>query len=397
MLKSIDPYERTVENLRNLEKPAGKLYLLAFGKSSLKMSMAIRDNFEIERGIVVTNEDVDQLDEHNIEYIKGGHPFPNQKSVESAKRAIEMIEEAREDDLVIVAISGGGSALFEYPKVDLKTLKNITKSLMNSGASIEELNLVRKSLSFIKGGKLPNFTRAHMISFIMSDVVGDDLGTIASGPTFSQDVQPEKVFEIFEKYGIEISRSIRAAIANNKEKPKRKKVKHVIVASNRDACTAAKEFVQSKGYKTLYLGSAIQGESREVAKALGGMYKEIEGGHTDFRPPIAVISGGETTVTVNGNGKGGRNQEMCLSMVPIVAKKHVVFLSFGTDGIDGNSSAAGAIVDGTSLERAKSMDMNYQKFLNENDSFHFFEKLGDLIVTGPTGTNVMDVHVALIS
>ena len=171
----------------------------------------------------------------------------------------------------------------------------------------------------------------------------------------------------------------------------------MIVASNRDACTAAKEFVQIKGYKTLYLGSAIQGKSREVAKALGGMYKEIEDGHTDFRPPIAVISGGETTVTVNGNGKGGRNQEMCLSMVPIVTKKHVFFLSFGTYGIDGNSSAAGAIVDGTSLERAKSMGMNYQKFLNENDSFHFFEKLGDLIVTGPTGTSVMDVRVALIS
>ncbi len=397
VLKSIDPYEKTLEKLKDVKRPYRKVYMVAFGKSSLKMAKATIDSFDIERGVVVTNEDVSENKNPTIEYIQGGHPFPNEKSLEAAERAIEILRKAREDDLVLVMISGGGSALFEYPKVELETLRNITKSLMESGASIDELNVVRKALSFVKGGKLPNFTRASMISFVMSDVVGDDLKTIASGPTFYQDVHPEDAFKIFEKYGIGISLTVKNAIKSDENIQSRKPVEHVIVASNRDACTAARDFMSYEGYRTLYLGSAIQGESREVAKALGGIYKEIESRHTEFTPPIAVISGGETTVTVKGNGMGGRNQEMALSIVPIIAKKKILFVSFGTDGIDGHSSAAGAIADGTSMERAQNVGMDYRQFLNENDSFHFFERLDDLIVTGFTGTNVMDVHVALIS
>lgn len=397
ILKSIDPYEKTLEKLKSVKKPPGKIYLVAFGKSSLKMAKAVTDSFEVEKGIVATNEDVSRLNDSKIEYIQAGHPFPNEKSVEAAKHAIKILKEAGENDLVLVMISGGGSALFEYPRVSLETLQNITKSLMKSGASIGELNVVRKSLSFVKGGKLSGFTHASMISFVMSDVVGDDLGTIASGPTFYQDIRSKDTFEIFEKYGIEISQTVKDAIKSDERTQKRRNVEHVIVASNRDACIAARDFMNSNGYETLYLGSAIQGESREVAKVLGGIYNEIESKHTDFAPPIAIISGGETTVTVKGSGMGGRNQEMALSIVPIIAKKEILFVSFGTDGIDGRSPAAGAIVDGTSMEIAQSVGMDYQKFLNNNDSFHFFEKLGDLIVIGPTGTNVMDINIAIIS
>ncbi len=396
VLKSVDPYDKTIEELKKIDKGTGKTYLVAFGKSSVKMAKAALDVFEIEKGVVVTNEEVKESENSRIEYIKGGHPIPNKNSVKGAKCAIEILKNARDVDLILVMISGGGSALFEYPKVELDVLKGVTDSLMKKGADINELNTVRKSLSFVKGGKLPSYTRANMISFVMSDVVGDDLATIASGPTFSQRVGQKMALEILEKYGINLSKKVRDMMLNEKKEKTRKDVKHVLVANNRDACLAAKKFLEVKGLKGVYLGSAIQGEAREVAKALGGIYVETVKRHNDFTPPIAFVSGGETTVSVKRNGKGGRNQEMSLAMTPIIAGEDITFVSFGTDGVDGHSPAAGAIVDGTTLERARKSGLDYRVFLDNNDSFSFFDKLSDAIVTGPTGTNVTDVQIAIV-
>lgn len=395
VLKSIDPYDKTLEKLEKICKPAGKVYLVAFGKSSVKMARAAIDVFEVEKGVVVTNEDVKKIKNSKIEYIKGGHPIPNKNSVKGAKRAIEILQNARDEDLILVMISGGGSALFEYPKVKLGVLENITDLLMKKGADINELNTVRKSLSFVKGGKLPFYTRATIISFVMSDVVGDDLAIIASGPTFPQSVDQKMALEILEKYEIVLPQKVKEMVLSEKEKTQ-KDVEHILVASNKDACLAAKKFLKKEGLKSIYLGSAIQGEAREVAKALGGFYVETAKEHNDFTPPIAFVSGGETTVSVKGNGKGGRNQEMALAMARVVAGKDITFVSFGTDGVDGRSPAAGAIVDGTTLERAKKSKLDYRFFLDNNDSFTFFDKLSDAIVTGPTGTNVTDVQIAIV-
>ncbi len=395
VLKSVDPYERTLEHLKEIRRPNGKIFLVAFGKSSVKMAKAALDVFEIEKGVVVTNEEVKKSENPDVEYIKGGHPIPNESSVIGAKDAIEILQCAHDEDLILVMISGGGSALFEYPKVDLDILKNVTDSLMKKGANINELNAVRKSLSFMKGGKLPSYTRAKMISFVMSDVVGDDLAIIASGPTFSQHVDLKMSLEILEKYKVALPKMAEDTTLNEEER-EQKDVEHVLIATNKDACLAAKEFLEKKGLKSVYLGSAIQGEAREVAKTLGGIYVESLRNRSDFLPPIAFVSGGETTVSVKGNGKGGRNQEMALAMAPIVAGKDITFLSFGTDGIDGHSSAAGAVVDGTTLERARRSRLDYRVFLDGNDSFNFFDKLSDTIVTGPTGTNVTDIQIAIV-
>jgi glycerate 2-kinase len=387
-IKSVDPYKITLEKCKAV-KPGKKHFLVAFGKASLGMSRAILDCFNIESGVVSTNEN-DLPSRGKIEYFSGGHPFPNAESVKAAKRAIEIMKSATSEDLVIFAISGGGSALFEYPKVDLEILNGITKKLMNSGADIQELNTVRKVLSYVKGGKIAGFTKARIVSFVISDVIGDDLSTIASGPTYPQSTNVEDAIAIMEKYKIKVpSFQKDDAVSRNN-------VEHVIVASNKDACNQARKFLKDVGYDSIYLGSAIQGEAREVAKVLGGIYTEVERGNSDFKKPIAIVSGGETIVTVKGNGKGGRNQELALAMVEIIKGKNITFASFGTDGIDGNSPADGAIVDGQTFDMVKALGIDSKDYLARNDSFTFFDKLSLALITGPTGTNVMDVQIALI-
>ncbi len=387
-IKSVDPYKMTKEKCAGI-KPGKKNFLVSFGKASLGMAKAISEIFEIEAGVVSTNEN-DLPSSEKIEYFHASHPFPDIQSVNAAMRAIEIIQSATREDLVIFAISGGGSALFEYPKVDLELLNEITKKLMSSGADIQELNTVRKALSKIKGGKLAGFTKARAVSFVISDVIGDDLSMIASGPTYHQEVNTNDAVDVLKKYGITIPK-----LGECHEPVPRTDVKHVIVASNKDACMNAVKLLKDDGYESVYLGSAIQGEAREVAKVLGGIYTEIEKGNTYFKP-IAVVSGGETTVTVKGNGIGGRNQELALAMIDILRGKHITFASFGTDGIDGNSPADGAVIDGQTFDMAKSLGLDPKEYLRRNDSFTFLDKLGLSLITGPTGTNVMDVQIAVI-
>lgn len=388
-IKSVDPYKRTLEKCESI-KPGRRNFLVAFGKASLGMSRAISEIFDIESGVVSTNEKA-LPSNGKIEYFLGGHPFPNEESVKAAKRALEIMKDTTPEDLVIFAISGGGSALFEYPKIDLDLLNEITKSLMNSGADITELNTVRKVLSYVKAGKLASFTKARVVSLVISDVVGDDLSVIASGPTYPQKISFKSAMKILEKY------SINNPKLSEDQNDTREDVEHMIIASNKEACKCATKLLNDAGYKTFYLGSAIQGETHEVARALGGIYTETEKGNTDWAIPIAFVSGGETTVTVKGNGKGGRNQEFALSMVEMIKGKHITFASFGTDGIDGNSPADGAIVNGKTFEMSKSIDLDPKYYLERNDSFNFFDKLGLAIITGPTGTNVMDIQIAIIS
>ncbi len=391
ILEAIDPYKKTKEALKNIEPPRGRIFLVAFGKSSVKMAKAVTDTFNVEAGIISTNEDV-KFEHERIEFVKAGHPLPNEKSFEAAEKAIELLKRTREGDTVFVMISGGGSALFESPLIPLEELRKITERLMKSGADINELNTVRKSLSKVKGGRLLNYTRARVFSFVMSDVIGDDLSVIASGPTYPQKINMEAAMQILKKYGISVKLNERLTTSNANPP----KVKHFLVASNRDACQAALKVVRTKGYNAFYLGSSIRGEAREVAKTLSGIYVESHDHRNDFKPPTAIVSGGETTVTVKGKGKSGRNPDLCLAMAPFISHQNITFFSLATDGVDGNSPAAGAVIDGYTIERAKSLGMNYKEFLENNDSYNFFKALSDLIILGPTGTNVMDVHVAII-
>ncbi len=391
ILKAIDPYQKTKEAVKFVGKPRSRLFLIAFGKSSVKMAKAVMDTFDVEAGVVSSYEDADVKRKGNVEFIRAGHPLPNEKSVEAAEKAIELLRRTKESDTVFVMISGGGSALFESPTIPLSNLRNLTDTLMKKGADIKELNTVRKAFSKVKGGKLLAYTPACVYSFIMSDVVGDDFGAIASGPTYFQNTRVQKAESILKKYGIDLE-----IPASNDLLLKFPKVDHILIASNRDACLAVAKVARENGYNAYYLGSSIQGEARESAKVLAGIYSDTYEGKNDFETPAVVISGGETTVTVRGRGRGGRNQELCLAMVPYIASKNMTFFSFATDGVDGHSSAAGAVVDGTTLERAEKMGMNYRDFLEENDSYSFFDALSNTIMTGPTGTNVMDVHVAII-
>jgi glycerate-2-kinase len=294
--------------------------------------------------------------------------------------------------------------------ITLNDKRTVTQLLLRSGATINELNAVRKHLSDFKGGWLAKRAQpATLISLILSDVVGDPLDTISSGPTAPDQTTYRDVADIFEKYKLseKISRSIKKILEMGldgkiPETPKSDdsafdNVNNVVLGNNRLACLAAKRKLTELGFNTLFLTSHMEGEAKDIGIFLGAIAKEIFSSGNPITRPAAVIVGGETTVTVKGKGLGGRNQEVVLSAASkIVKMEGVAIASIGTDGIDGPTDAAGAIVDGKSLLRAQKSGLNNKKMLNDNDSYNFFSKIGDLIITGPTGSNVNDLAVVCI-
>ncbi len=380
------------------------IYLISFGKAAVKMAKALIDVVDVNKGIVVSNEPVAEFP-GNVEYFTGGHPLPNENSVKAGEAVLKLASGTNDSDLTFVLISGGGSALLEKPLVPLEDLQKITGLLMNAGADIFELNTVRKHLSEIKGGKLLLSLKGKIISLIISDVIGDSLDTIASGPTYFDnstfsdaldilkkynllDVAPESVIKILEKGKAgEIPETLKEDAFSEK------KCENILIATNFDACKAAENYLRKKGYSVLYLGSGVQGESREVAKAFGGIITELSRDRLEIHSPAAVIFGGETTVTVRGNGIGGRNGEFVLASLPFLERANGVLCSVGTDGKDGLSESAGAIADSDTIEFAASLKLNWKEYLKNNDSSTFFEKINSLIYTGKTGTNVADIVI----
>jgi glycerate 2-kinase len=343
---------------------------------------------------------------------EAGHPLPDKAGHDGARAIVELAHAAGEDDLVFCLISGGGSALLPYP-VDGITLEEkcqATQLLLDCGATIQEINAIRKHISKVKGGRLVSWAfPAAVIALILSDVVGDSLDSIASGPTTPDSTTFADCLSIIKKYGLEttISPAVadllrRGAGGNVQDTPKAEdpvfgNVHNVIVGSNRSALEAARQKAEALGYKSLLLSSFIEGESRIVAALHGAIAKEISATGNPVERPACVISGGETTVTIRGLGLGGRNQEFALAAaVEIAGLENVVILSGGSDGTDGPTDAAGALVDGTTLTRADQLGLDAQLFLQNNDSYPFFQRLGDLLVTGPTFTNVMDLRVVLV-
>jgi len=324
---------------------------------------------------------------------------------------MELLNEVNERTLVITLLSGGASALLPAPQkgISLEEKQRTTSLLLKCGATIEEINIVRKHISEIKGGRLAALAYpATLLCIILSDVVGDYLPSIGSGPTvpdpstFPDAVKILKHYSIWDNNPDSIRKYLEDGVMNkNLESPKPgdprlSRVHNIILGNNRVALESAERKAKELGCNSLILSSYIEGEARYVGTVFSAITKELVATNHPIVKPGVLLAGGETTVIVNGSGKGGRNQELALSSaIRLCNLKGVVIASMGTDGLDGSSKAAGAIVDGTTLKRASDIGMDPAKYLKNNDSYHFFKKLNDLIITGPTGTNVNDIMVSV--
>jgi len=425
-LKAADPFKAVKKfvyregNLLKIGKNSYPLndfkhiYIVGAGKASAPMGKAIEIILKnrIEKGFInVKYGYVQELEKIKIN--QAGHPIPDEAGVKGTREIARLLRGSEKDDLVICLISGGGSALLPLPAegIILKEKQQTTQLLLKCGASIEEINTVRKHLSRIKGGWLAKIAYpAQLISLILSDVIGDPLTAIASGPTVPDTTTYEDCWRIVKKYNL--SGKFSSSVLNHLDKGRKgeipetpkegnpifKRVKNIIVGSNSLAIKAAQNQAKKLGYHTLILSSFIEGETREVARVHAAIAKEILTSGNPAPAPACILSGGETTVTIKGKGFGGRNQEFALaSAMKIKGMENVIILSAGTDGSDGPTNAAGAIADGTTLLRAEKIGINAQEYLKDNNSYYFFQKLKDLFITGPTNTNVMDLHLLLVS
>ncbi len=391
----------------------GRVFVIGFGKASAAMAQAIEEicGDRIARGAVSVKYAHTQALQ-KIELYQAGHPLPDANSLRATEAILGVLRAARAEDLVLCLISGGGSALLELPAagVSLDDLRAATQALLLSGATINEMNALRKHLSQVKGGQLARHAGgAPIVSLILSDVIGSPLDTIASGPTAPDSTTFADALAVIERRGVRasipasvlqhIERGARAAIAETPkaDDPIFARVQNVVIADNAIACAAARRAANARGFNSVLLTSYLQGEAREVAQVLAAIAKEIAGSDQPVARPACVIAGGETTVTVRGSGKGGRNQELALAAaLELAGMARVVMLSGGTDGSDGPTDAAGALADGTTLARAAARGMDARAFLSNNDAYHFFQPLDDLVITGPTHTNVNDVILVLV-
>ena len=390
-----------------------RIFVAGCGKASAAMAAGIEKILgpRITAGLINVKYGHGQ----KLKYIRlqeAGHPLPDENGLQGTWAMTKMLSNLQENDLVIFLISGGGSALLPapIPGISLQEKQKVTDLLLSCGATIQEINTLRKHLSFLKGGGLAKLTYpATLISLILSDVVGDPLDAIASGPTVPDPTTYADCQEILDRYNLwskippGVAKHIREGLKGKREETLKegaeafKKVTNVIVGNNLLAMKAAQQKAEALGYHTLLLSSRIIGETKEVAKVHTAITKEVLLNGIPVAPPACILSGGETTVTLQGPGKGGRNQEFALAAaLDIAGLKGVVILSAGTDGTDGPTDAAGAFADGNTVARAKTLGMEAQNYLAQNNSYPFFKKLGDLFITGPTGTNVMDLRLILI-
>jgi len=389
------------------------IVVVGLGKAAAPMAAAVEEilGARIARGVVVTKYGHVQPT-RVIRIHEAGHPVPDEAGMAGARAVLDHVRGLDPADLVLVLISGGGSALTPAPVegVTLAEKQALTKALLACGADIREMNTLRKHISRIKGGQLARAAApARVFALILSDIVGDPLDAIASGPTVPDPTTYADALAILDKYHIreEIPASIRThleagAAGKIPETPKPDdplfgRVKSVMVASNIQALEAARAEAERLGFRAIILSSFIEGETREIARMHAALALEVRASGHPVKPPVCLITGGETTVTLRGKGKGGRNQEFALaSALDIAGQPGVVVLSAGTDGTDGPTDAAGALVDGDTVKRALGLGLKPRAALDGNDAYPFFERLGDLVITGPTRTNVMDVRLVLV-
>jgi hydroxypyruvate reductase len=409
-LAAADPVDAGLRHLRKRDFSRYRhIYVVGAGKAGASMALAAERALgrRITGGLVnVKYGNSAKL--RRIELNSCGHPLPDEPGVAGSTRIAEIAAQAGEGDLVLCLISGGASALLPLPAdpITLAEKQATTQLLLACGATIHEFNCVRKHLSRIKGGQLARLAApATVESLLLSDVVGDDLDVIGSGPTAPDASTFADAFAILQKYGLveRVPASVRQRLEQGvrgelPETPKAgdrlfRRVRNVLVGNNRLALDAAALRARALGFRTLVLASEIQGETREIARMHAAIAREIVSASRPVKAPACIVTGGETTVTLRGDGLGGRNQEFVLAAaLDIAGLRNVVVLSAGTDGSDGPTDAAGAIADGDTVRR----NPEARRYLDRNDSYHYFQPLHDLIITGPTNTNVADVRIILV-
>ncbi|MCH4207368.1 MAG: glycerate kinase [Solobacterium sp.] len=389
------PDQAVRKALRQIHIGSGKLILVAVGKAGWQMASAasLQLGDRITAGICITKYDHVKGDIPNVRCYEAGHPVPDANSITAARQAEFMVQNLSKEDTVLMLISGGGSALFEDPKVPLEQLQDLTEQMLACGADITEINVIRKRLSNVKGGRFAEQCKpARVYSIILSDVIGDQLDLIASGPTVLDHSTTEQAEEIVRKYHLHLSEAAQQALLIDLPAELNNSTA-VMTGSVKQLCTTAAEECRKLGYETQILTSSLTCEAREAGRFLSAIAKD----HQTEEKSLAFICGGETVVHLSGTGKGGRNQELALSAAEgLDGLKNTALLSVGSDGTDGPTDAAGGYVDQSTAELLRSQGVSIQDILRENDAWHALKKCDGLIVTGPTGTNVNDLTVLLI-
>ena len=382
------------ERLAGMTFP-GRVFLISVGKAAWVMAEAALDALgnRVTQGLVVTKYGHSRGELPNTRIIEAGHPVPDENSVIGADAALELAAGLNDTDTVLFLLSGGGSALFEKPLVPLQELRKLTDELLRSGADIEEINTVRKRLSAVKGGRFAAACApAKVISLILSDVLGSEPGSIASGPTSADRSLRGDALRVCGKYSLKLSREAMALMESGTLSELPNSEIHII-GSVELLCRAAEQSCRELGYETQVLTASETGEAREAGEKIAYLVRD----NASSGRKLAFISGGETVVHVKGKGLGGRNQELVLASVPILAGiENAALFSIGSDGTDGPTDAAGAYADGETMKKLKAAGTDPFAALADNDSYHAFESIGALIKTGPTGTNVNDLTVGLI-
>ncbi len=392
--------------------PKGRTVVVGAGKAAGAMALAVESHWPAEaslEGVVITRYD-HGLPTRRIRVVEAGHPVPDEQGEAAAREILTLASSLGEDDLLLLLVSGGGSSLLSLPVagIAMADLKAVTRSLLASGAPIQDMNTVRKHLSAIQGGRLALATRATVLALVISDVTGDDPTHIASGPAAPDPSTFADAIEVLARFGVTPPASIAAHLQDGvagraRETPKPgdaafARVENRVIATAHGSLTMAAAFLQHRGVTPMVLGDSVTGEAAEVAKVYGALARQVRQHSHPFKPPVALISGGETTVTLRGDGRGGRCSEFLLSLaVDLDGLERTWALACDTDGIDGSESNAGAVLAPDSLARALAQGLNPKKMLANNDGYGFFSALGDLVVTGPTRTNVNDFRVILLT
>ena len=381
--------------LQELPEYSGRLILVAIGKAAWQMAHAAYEVLgeRIESGIVITKHGHSQGTIGCLEICEAGHPVPDADTYSSTQKAVEQVSGLGAEDLVLFLISGGGSALFEKPLIPTAEMDDITRQLLACGADIVEMNTLRKRLSAVKGGKFARLCEpARVYSVVLSDILGDPLNMIASGPAYPDSSTCAQAQAIVKKYHLRLSEKAQKCL--NEETPKElKNVESHITGSVRQLCAAAAEASKELGYEPIVLSDRLCCEAREA----GSFLASIAQYHQNTERSLAFIAGGETVVHLTGKGLGGRNQEIALGGARgLAGLRDTVLFSVGSDGTDGPTDAAGGMVDGTTLERLTAAGWNLDEVLADNDAYHALQAVQGLVMTGPTGTNVNDLTCLLI-
>lgn len=394
-IQRVLPDEAVAQALKETQFKSGKIVVVAAGKAAWQMANAastIMGN-KINSGVVVTKYDHVKAPIEKMTCYEAGHPVPDENSFIATQAALDLVSNLTEEDTVLFLLSGGGSALFEKPLIPADELTDITKQFLACGADITEINTIRKRISAVKGGKFAKICEpAHVFSIVLSDILGDPLDMIASGPAYPDSSTSEKALEIVEKYNLQLSEQALALL--HEETPKElNNVTTIITGSVRNLCTAAAESAQRLGYKPIFLTDQLICQAKEAGSFLASIAKSYQ----NTNESLAFIAGGETIVHLTGKGLGGRNQELALASAEgIAGLTDTAIFSIGSDGTDGPTDAAGGYVDQDTMGKLANHGIKIFDVLANNDAYHALEKTGGLVITGATGTNVNDVSVLLI-